>query len=75
MNSKSKTYCSLPRRHGLTLIEVVVGVLLLATLLTGILLSWRRHARQVTQRGRCRRSSTVGATSQGTLWLTAAAKS
>jgi prepilin-type N-terminal cleavage/methylation domain-containing protein len=40
-------YWSNSPRDGLTLIEVVVGLLLLSTLLAGLLLSHGRHARQV----------------------------
>ena len=35
------------RRGGLTLIEVVIGLLLLSTLLSSLLLSHQRHARQL----------------------------
>ena len=39
--------CSVRRRRGLTLIEVVAGLALLGTLLTTLLLAHSRHARQI----------------------------
>lgn len=47
MNEKSKPYCVSRGRSGLTLVEVVAGLLLMSTLLVGILTTCGRHTRQI----------------------------
>ena len=47
MNEKSKPYCVSRGRSGLTLVEVVAGLLLMSTLLVGILTACGRHTRQI----------------------------
>ncbi len=40
-------YCKRARRHGLTIVEVLVGILLLSTLLVTMLVAFSRHRRQM----------------------------
>jgi type II secretory pathway pseudopilin PulG len=47
MKRKSTLYCALCNRNGLTLVEVVAGLLLLSTLLVGILKAYGNHVRQI----------------------------
>lgn len=46
---KSSNWCNRSSRRGITLVEVVVGIALLATLLVMILLAFRAHATQIRQ--------------------------